>query len=178
MSVYKYKIKNTKNEDVSLEKYKGKVLLIVNTATKCGYTPQYEGLEDLYKKYKDKGLEIIDLPCNQFMSQAPGSNEDVAEFCKVNFGTRFETFAKVKVNGKDTIRLYKYLKSLKPYDETPGEEGDKPTIINKLTGSKIKWNFTKFLIDRDGEVYGRYGSRVEPKILETVIEKIIIKQKV
>ena len=173
MSVYKYKIKNSKNENVSLKKYKGKVLLIVNTATKCGYTPQYEGLEALYEKYHDKGLEIIDLPCNQFMSQAPGSNKDVAEFCKINFGTKFETFAKVKVNGKDSIELYKYLKSVKPYDETPGDEGHKPTIKNKLLGSKIKWNFTKFLVNKDGEVFGRYGSRVEPKNLEGVIEKLL-----
>ncbi|MFP4478934.1 MAG: glutathione peroxidase [Candidatus Izemoplasmatales bacterium] len=173
MSVYKYSIQNIKGEDVSLEKYKGKVLLIVNTATKCGYTPQYEGLEALYEKYKDKGFEIIDLPCNQFMSQAPGTNKELAEFCKLKYGTKFETFAKVKVNGKDTIKLYKYLKNVKPYDEIPGEEGEKPTIKNKLTGSKIKWNFTKFLIDRNGEVYGRYSSRIIPEKLEPVIEKLL-----
>jgi len=173
MSVYKYNIKNIKDEDVSLEKYKGKVLLIVNTATKCGYTPQYEGLEELYEKYSDKGFEIIDLPCNQFLSQAPGSNEEIAEFCKFNYGTKFETFAKVKVNGKDTHKLYKYLKSIKPYDETPGEEGEKPNIKNKLMGSKIKWNFTKFLVDRDGEVYGRYSSRIAPERLDKVIEKLL-----
>ncbi len=173
MSIYDFSIKNLKNEDVSLEKYKGKVLLIVNTATKCGYTPQYEGLEELHEKYADKGLVILDLPCNQFMSQAPGSNKDVAEFCKVNFGTKFETFAKVKVNGKDAIELYKFLKDAKPHDEVPGEENEHVSIMNKLIGSKIKWNFTKFIVDKNGEIYGRYGSRVEPYRLEETIENLL-----
>lgn len=173
MSVYKYSITNIMHSDVSLEAYKGKVFLIVNTASKCGYTPQYEGLEALYEKYQSQGFDIIDLPCNQFLSQAPGSDEDLAEFCKINFNTKFETFAKIKVNGKDASDLYKYLKEVKPYDETPGEENVKPTIKNKLLGSKIKWNFTKFLVDRNGEVYGRYGSRVKPEQLESVIEKLL-----
>jgi len=173
MSVYKYSIKNIKNEDVSLEKYKGKVLLIVNTASKCGYTPQYESIQALYQKYNKDGFEVIDLPCNQFLSQAPGTNKDLAEFCKVNFNTQFETFAKVKVNGKDAIELYKYLKEVKPYDETPGEENVKPSIKNKLLGSKIKWNFTKFIVDKDGNVYGRYGSRVKPEQLEPIIKKLL-----
>ncbi|MGE4571657.1 MAG: glutathione peroxidase [Candidatus Izemoplasmatales bacterium] len=178
MSIYDFSIKNIKNEDVSLEKYKGKVLLIVNTATKCGYTPQYEGLEALHEKYYDKGLEIIDIPCNQFMSQAPGSNKEIAEFCQLKFNTKFETFAKAKVNGKDAIELYKYLKDLKPNDEYPGEENEKPTIINKLLGSKIKWNFTKFLIDRQGQVFGRYGSRIEPHKIENQIELLLNKENV
>jgi glutathione peroxidase len=173
MSVYDYSIKNLNGEDVSLEKYKGKVLLIVNTASKCGYTPQYEGIEALYEKYNAQGFEVIDLPCNQFLSQAPGSSQELAEFCKLNFNTKFETFAKVKVNGKDAIDLYKYLKEVKPHDETPGEENHTPTIKNKLMGSKIKWNFTKFIIDKNGEVYGRYGSRIEPDKLESVIEKLL-----
>jgi len=173
MSVYQYSIKNIKNEDVSLEKYKGKVLLIVNTASKCGYTPQYEGIQALYQTYNKDGFEVIDLPCNQFLSQAPGTNNDLAEFCKVNFNTQFETFAKVKVNGKDAIELYKYLKEVKPYDETPGDENMKPSIKNKLVGSKIKWNFTKFIIDKNGEVYGRYGSRVKPEQLEPIIKKLL-----
>ncbi len=175
MSVYDYKIKNIKGKNVSLKDYKGKVLLIVNTATKCGYTPQYEGLQNLYDKFKDDGFEIIDLPCNQFMSQAPGSNEEIANFCQLNYDTTFETFAKVKVNGKDAIDLYKYLKEEKPYDEIPGEEGHKPKILNKLSGSRIKWNFTKFLIDKEGNVYGRYGSRVEPEKLEKPIKKLLKK---
>jgi len=173
MSVYDFSIKNVDNEDVSLEKYKGKVLIIVNTASKCGYTPQYEGLQALYDDYHDKGLEIIDLPCNQFMSQAPGSSKELAEFCRINYNTKFETFAKVKVNGKDAIDLYKYLKDVKPFDEVPGEENEKPSIKNKLLGSKIKWNFTKFVIDRDGEVYGRYSSRTKPEQLKPVIEKLL-----
>lgn len=173
MSVYDYSIKNLNNEDVSLEKYKGKVFIIVNTASKCGYTPQYEGLEALYEKYHDQGFDIIDLPCNQFLSQAPGSAKELAEFCKINYHTHFETFGKVKVNGKDSIDLYKYLKEVKPFDETPDEEDHTPSIKNKLLGSKIKWNFTKFLIDKNGEVYGRYGSRITPKQLEPVIESLL-----
>lgn len=173
MSIYKFSIKNIKHEDVSLEAYKGKVLLIVNTASKCGYTPQYEALEALYEKYNKEGFDIIDLPCNQFLSQAPGTDEDLAEFCKIYFNTKFQTFAKVKVNGKDTVDLYKYLKEVKPYDETPGEENVKPTIKNKLMGTKIKWNFTKFLVDKNGEVFGRYGSRVKPEQLESIIKKLL-----
>jgi glutathione peroxidase len=173
MSIYEYSIKNIKNEDVPLDQYKGKVLLIVNTASKCGYTPQYEGLEALYEAYHEQGFEIIDLPCNQFLSQAPGTNQELAEFCQFNYGTQFETFAKVRVNGKDAIDLYKYLKDVKPYDETPGDEGLKPSLKNKLTGSKIKWNFTKFLIDRDGQVFGRYSSRIKPEKLGPVIEKLL-----
>ena len=173
MSVYDFSIKNINNEDVSLAKYKGKVLLIVNTATKCGFTPQYEGLENLYEKYKDKGLEIIDIPCNQFMSQAPGSNKEIAEFCKLNYNTAFETFAKANVNGEDAIDLYKYLKKVKPFDQVPGEEDQKPKLLKKLTGSKIKWNFTKFLVDKNGEVYGRYGSRVKPEDLEGTIKLLL-----
>ena len=173
MSVYQYRVKNIKNEDVSLETYKGKVILIVNTASKCGYTPQYEGLEALYEEFHEQGFDIIDLPCNQFLGQAPGSNKDLAEFCQFNYGTKFETFAKVKVNGKDAIDLYKYLKEVKPFDETPGDEGHKPTLKNKLLGSKIKWNFTKFLIDREGNVYGRYSSRVKPEKLGPVIKKLL-----
>lgn len=173
MSVYDFSIKNIKNEDVSLAEYEGKVLLIVNTATKCGFTPQYEGLENLYEKYKNKGLEVIDIPCNQFMSQAPGSNKEIAEFCKLNYNTAFETFAKSNVNGEDAIDLYKYLKKVKPFDQLPGEEDQKPKLLKKLTGSKIKWNFTKFLVDKNGEVYGRYGSRVKPEDLEDTIKSLL-----
>ena len=175
MSIYNYKIKNIKEKNISLKKYKDKVLLIVNTATKCGYTPQYEGLQNLYNKYNGKGFEIIDLPCNQFMSQAPGTNEEIVNFCQLNYNTTFETFAKIKVNGKDAIDLYKYLKDEKPYDEIPGEEGEKPKIKNKLSGARIKWNFTKFLINKEGNIYGRYGSRVEPEKLEKQIKKLLKK---
>jgi len=177
MSIYQFSIKNIKNEFVSLDKYTGKVLLIVNTASKCGYTPQYEGLEALYEAYNEQGFDILDLPCNQFLSQAPGSNQSLAEFCQFNYGTQFETFSKIKVNGKDAIDLYKYLKQEKPHDETPGDEGKNSPLKNKLTGSKIKWNFTKFLIDRKGKVFGRYNSRIKPEKLGPVIEKLLKKEK-
>lgn len=173
MSIYDFSIKSILNQDISLSKYEGKVVLIVNTATKCGYTPQYEELQALYAKYKEKGFVILDLPCNQFMSQAPGSNEEIAEFCQVNFNTAFETFAKVKVNGKEEIDLYTYLKKVKPYDETVGQEGSKPSVKDRLLGSKIKWNFTKFLIDKKGNVYGRYGSSLKPLALESTIEQLL-----
>ena len=173
MSVYDFTIKNIKFEDVSLEKFRGKVVLIFNSATKCGYTRQYEGIEELYEKYHEKGLEVIDLPCNQLLNQAPGSNEELAKFWQVTFNTKFETFAKVNVNGDDAIELYKYLKKVKPNDEKPGVRKQKPSLIDKVKGSGIKWNFTKFIIDRNGNVYGRYPSKVEPEELAPVIEKLL-----
>lgn len=173
MSVYDYSIKNILREDVKLDKYKGKVLLIFNSATKCGYTPQYQGIQELYSKFKNQGFEVIDIPCNQFLGQAPGSNEEIASFCQVNYHTTFETFAKADVNGEDEIELFKYLKKMKPNDETPGEEDKKPSLIDKMTSSKIKWNFTKFVVDREGNVFGRYGSKIKPEELQSVIEKLI-----
>lgn len=173
MSVYDYSIKNIEREEVKLEKFRGKVLLIFNSATKCGYTPQYKGIQELYEKYQEKGFEIIDLPCNQFLGQAPGSDEELAGFCQANYNTTFETFAKIDVNGDNAIDLYKYLKDVKPNDEEPGTEDHKPTLLDKLSSSKIKWNFTKFIIDREGQVYGRYGSKVKPEELASVIEKLL-----
>jgi glutathione peroxidase len=173
MSVYDYSIKNIERKEIPLKQFQGKVLLIFNSATRCGYTPQYEGLETLYEKYHEKGLEVIDLPCNQFMNQAPGSDQEIANFCQVNYNTTFETYAKIKVNGSDELPLYTYLKSEKPNDEMPGKENEKPSLKEKLLGPKIKWNFTKFIIDRNGNVYGRYGSKVTPSELEQVIEKLL-----
>ncbi|MFA7075080.1 MAG: glutathione peroxidase [Candidatus Izemoplasmatales bacterium] len=173
MNIYDYSIKNIEREDVLLEKFKGKVLLIFNSATKCGYTPQYEGIQSLYEKYQNKGFEIIDLPCNQFLNQAPGSDEELAGFCQANYHTTFETFSKIKVNGDDAIDLYKYLKRVKPKDETPGKEKFEPILAEDKSSSKIKWNFTKFIIDREGNVYGRYGSKIKPEELSTIIEKLL-----
>ena len=130
--IYDISVKDNKGNDVSLSEYKGKVLLIVNTATGCGFTPQYEGLEALYEKYRDRGFEILDFPCNQFAGQAPGSDEEIHSFCTLKYNTQFRRFAKVKVNGDEEDPLYTYLKSQ--------QKG--------LFGSKIKWNFTKFLVDR------------------------------
>jgi len=173
MSIYKFSIKNIAQQDVTLDRFKGKVILIFNSATKCGYTPQYNGIEELYEKYHEQGLEIIDLPCNQFLNQAPGSDEEIANFCQVKFDTKFETFSKIEVNGDDAIDLYKYLKEVKPNDEEPGKENHKPSLLDKITSSKIKWNFTKFLIDRKGNVFGRYGSKVTPEDLDSVIKKLL-----
>lgn len=150
-SIYDYVVKDMEGKDVSLSEYKGKVLLIVNTATGCGFTPQYEGLEALYKKYKDQGFEILDFPCNQFFGQAPGTDEEIHSFCTLKYNVSFKQFHKIDVNGKNEDPLYTFLKEQK--------EG------------RIKWNFAKFLVDREGNVVERFGSmdkpsKIDPKIAE------------
>ena len=150
MTIYNYSVKAMDGSMVSLEQYKGKVLLIVNTATGCGFTPQYDGLQDLYEKYQSQGLEILDFPCNQFLGQAPGSNEEIHTFCKGRFGITFPQFAKINVNGKDEDPLYTYLKS---------------QAKGKL-GNAIKWNFTKFLVGRDGTVLARFAPADAPASIE------------
>ena len=155
MSIYDYKVKDAKGEIVDMADYKGKVLLIVNTATGCGFTPQYDGLEKLYADYKEKGFEILDFPCNQFGHQAPGTEEEIVSFCKMKFGTTFKQFAKIEVNGENEEPLYTYLKSQK----------------KGVGGSKIKWNFTKFLVDRDGNVVDRFGSATTPEKIEKKIKE-------
>ncbi len=157
MSIYDYSVKDRNGNDVSMEQFKGKVLLIVNTATGCGFTPQYEGLENLYKKYHESGLEILDFPCNQFGNQAPGSNDEIHEFCTLKYNTTFDQFAKVDVNGENEIPLYKFLKS---------EKGG-------IMGDKIKWNFTKFLVDREGNVVKRYAPTDTPDKIENLIKELI-----
>lgn len=155
--IYDFVVKDNEGNDVSLEKYKGKVLLIVNTATECGFTPQYEGLEDLYKKYKDRGFEILDFPCNQFGGQAPGSAEEIKTFCSINFGTTFPQFAKIDVNGENEDPLYTFLKKEK----------------KGVMGGAIKWNFTKFLVDRDGNVVDRFAPSTKPEDIEEKIEALL-----
>ena len=157
MNIYDFKVRSAKGEDVSMADYKGKVLLIVNTATGCGFTPQYEGLQKLYDKYKDKGLEILDFPCNQFGHQAPGTEEEIQEFCTLKYKTTFPLFAKVEVNGKNEEPLFRYLKSL---------EGG-------FLGDDIKWNFTKFLVSREGTVVGRYAPITKPESIEGDIQKLL-----
>jgi glutathione peroxidase len=170
MNIYQYQVKSTDLKNVSLETYQGKVLLIVNTATKCGFTPQYDGLEALYKKYKDQGFEVLDFPCNQFMHQAPGTNEELKSFCELNFGTTFQTFAKVDVNGKDADPLFVYLRESKPKDYVEGKQ----SLLSKLKSSdQISWNFTKFLVDRNGNVIERFAPNFNPKDLEPFIEKVL-----
>lgn len=157
MEIYDFKITDNKGEEVSLSKYKGKVLLIVNTATGCGFTPQYKGLEELYKKYKDKGLEILDFPCNQFGHQAPGTDQEIDSFCTLKYDTTFPRFRKIDVNGENASPLYKWLKN---------EKGG-------IFGNSIKWNFTKFLVDRNGKVVERYSPTVSPSKIENKIKELL-----
>ncbi|CAM4337971.1 glutathione peroxidase [Paenibacillus tarimensis] len=158
MSFYDIEVTRINGEQQSMADFKGKVLLIVNTASKCGYTPQYEGLQKLYEAYREQGLEILGFPCNQFMNQEPGSEEEIAEFCKLNHGVTFPMFAKVDVNGSGQHPLYKHLTA-----EAPG-----------LLGSKaVKWNFTKFLVDREGKTVKRFAPADAPESLESEIKSLL-----
>ena len=157
-SVYDFTVKDIHGKPVKLDRYRGKVMLVVNTASQCGFTPQYKGLEAMYEKLHAKGLEILGFPCNQFGGQEPGDEKEIAQFCELNFGVTFPMFAKVDVNGDDTAPLYKYLKA-----EKPG-----------LLGSEaIKWNFTKFLVDRDGNVVKRYAPNDTPESIAKDVEKAL-----
>jgi glutathione peroxidase len=175
--IYDFKVKNTEGKEVSLSDYKGKVLLIVNTATGCGFTPQYEGLEKLYEAHKNEGFEILDFPSNQFFEQAPGSNKEIANFCQLTYGTTFETFAKIDVNGENANELYKFIKKEAPKAvEDMASEG----LYEKLSGmgfntdgDDIKWNFTKFLIDKNGEVVDRFAPTYEPEKIEEKIKSLL-----
>ena len=179
MSIYDFKVKTRKGEEVSLENYRGKVLLIVNTATGCGFTPQYEGLENLYQKYHEKGLEILDFPCNQFGNQAPGNDDEIHEFCTLKYHTSFDQFAKVDVNGKNEIELYTFLKGEKKYEKVKGiKDGITMKAIEKISktvsnDSDIRWNFTKFLVDREGNVVQRFEPTVKPEDIDKEISKLI-----
>lgn len=156
---YDFKTLSLQKKEISMEEYRGKVVLIVNTASKCGFSPQYEGLETLYEKYHDKGLVILGFPCNQFANQEPGSENEIASTCLVNYGVTFQMFSKIDVNGPNAHPIYQWLKSQK--------KG------RGLLGNKIKWNFTKFLLDREGNVIGRYGSIVTPERLDPIIAKVL-----
>ncbi len=157
MSLYQIRVEDINNNVVSFSRYKGKVLLIVNTATECFFTPQYEELQKLYEKFKDRDFEILDFPCNQFGNDAPGSNEEINDYCTVKFQTTFPRFEKINVNGDDESILYTYLKR--------HQKG----FLNK----KIKWNFTKFLVDKDGKVIKRYSPRIKPMQIAEDIEKLL-----
>ena len=167
-TVYDFTVKDMAGNDVSLDTYKGKVLLIVNTATGCGFTPHYEPLEAMYKEMKEQGFEILDFPCNQFANQAPGSDDEIHEFCTLKFGTEFPQFAKIDVNGETADPLFAYLAGEKPF--AGFGKGLKFAALNKFAdmnnkafGDKayIKWNFTKFLIDREGKVIERFEPTVD-----------------
>lgn len=157
MSIYDLTVKDNRGSDIALSQYKGKVLLIVNTATGCGFTPQYAALQGLYEKYQDKCFEILDFPCNQFGHQAPGSAEEIERFCTGRYGITFPQFAKIDVNGENESPLYTHLKAQK----------------SGVGGSKIKWNFTKFLVAADGNVVARYASAKKPEAIDGEIAKLI-----
>ncbi len=157
MRFYDINVQGRAGETVSLSSYKGKVLLVVNTATGCGFTPQYEGLQKLYDKYQGRGFEILDFPCNQFGNQAPGTIEEIQTFCTLNYGTTFPRFAKIDVNGKNASELYQFLKK-----EKKGP-----------VGAAIKWNFTKFLIDREGNVVKRFAPADTPESIEQDIVALL-----
>ena len=157
-SVHQFEVETITGKSTKLEAYKGKVVLIVNTASKCGLTPQFEGLEKLYTEYKDKGFEIMGFPCNQFGQQDPGSNDEIQEFCQINYGVTFPMHAKIDVNGSGTHPLFQYLKS-----EAPGVLGSQ----------KIKWNFTNFLVGKGGGVIDRFAPATKPEKLEEAIEKAL-----
>lgn len=157
MSIYQISVEDIKYNKVTLDKYKGKVLLIVNTATACIFTPQYSALQSLYDKFKEKGFEILDFPCNQFASQAPGTPEEIEKFCAKKYNTTFPRFAKIKVNGPDENLLFTMLKRAK----------------HGVFSSRIKWNFTKFLIDRNGTIVRRYAPNTKPERIEKDIRKYL-----
>lgn len=157
MTIYDYTVKDAAGNDVSMKDYEGKVLVIVNTATGCGFTPQYEGLQDLYEKYQAQGLEILDFPCNQFANQAPGTEEEIVDFCMSRYGVTFKMFKKVEVNGDDAEPLFKFLKEQK----------------GGMMGNKIKWNFTKFLVDRNGNVVGRFSPTTTPEQMDAEVVKLL-----
>ena len=159
MSIYDYSVKTPAGEDVSLENYKGKVFLVVNTATGCGFTPQYKELEEMYEAYHDQGFDIIDIPCNQFRDQAPGTDEEIHEFCTLHYNTQFPQMKKSDVNGENALPLYGYLKEqqgFQGFGKGAKALAMKLVANNDKSNPDIKWNFTKFLVDREGNVVGRF----------------------
>ncbi len=177
MNLYDFKVKDKKGNEVSLKEYEGKLILVVNTATKCGLTPQYEALQELYKKYESQGFLVLDFPCNQFLEQAPGSDEEINEFCSLNFGTKFPRFAKIDVNGENEEPLYKWLKAEKPQDigneETAKFEEHVKNYTPDNNETDIKWNFGKFIIGRDGNVVERYSPALPPEAIEETIKSML-----
>ena len=179
--VYDYSVFTPKGEEVSLSVFKGKVLVIVNTATGCGFTPQYAPLEEMYEKYHDQGLEIIDIPCNQFGGQAPGSDDEIHEFCTLNYDTKFEQFRKSDVNGEKELPLYTFLKSQKGF-EGFDKNHKRAGILDDMLGkadpdyakkSDIKWNFTKFIINRNGEVVKRFEPTADMAEVEVCVKSLL-----
>ncbi len=155
---YDFEANNIKGETISMKDYEGKTVIVVNTASKCGFTPQYEGLEKLYQQYKDQGLVILGFPCNQFANQEPGSSDEIEEFCEINYGVTFPLFEKINVNGKETHPIFKFLKS---------------QLSGGIFGSSIKWNFTKFVIDSQGIPVKRFSPNTKPENMENTINELL-----
>lgn len=181
MSIYDFTVKDRMDNDISLSEYQGKVLLIVNSATQCGFTPQYDDLEDLYERYSDEGFVILDFPCNQFGNQAPGSNDDIYSFCESNYGVQFPIFSKIEVNGDNAHPLYKYLVSQKGFSGF-NEDHELTPVLHKILSEAnpnyqntpdIKWNFTKFLIDRNGNVVERFEPTEYLYVIEERIKELL-----
>jgi glutathione peroxidase len=160
-TVYEFSAETLEGRPATLAEFKGKVLLIVNTASECGFTPQYRGLETLYRTYKERGLEVLGCPCNQFGGQEPGTAAEIGVFCERNYGVSFPMFAKIEVNGDKAHPLYQFLKK------------EKPGLLGPLGGGAIRWNFTKFLVDRSGKVVARYASTTKPESLTKDVEKLL-----
>ena len=158
VDIYNIDVKDSANSDISMSEFTGKTLLIVNVASKCGLTPQYEGLQKIYDDYKDRNFEVLGFPCNQFGGQEPGTDQEIGEFCDINYSVTFPIFSKIKVNGPEAHPLFRLLKS------------DKPGIFRTQS---IKWNFTKFLINKNGKIVERFSPRVEPKYIRREIEKVL-----
>ena len=180
MSIYDLTVTNAKGEEVSLKNYEGKVVVVVNTATGCGFTPQYKDLEEMYEAYHDKGLEIIDVPCNQFAGQTPGTDEEIHEFCTLNYNTQFPQMKKADVNGENEIPLFAYLKSQKGFEGFG--KGVKALAMNTMLAKidknyknnpDIKWNFTKFVVDREGNVVARFEPTADMKEVKKCVESLL-----
>ena len=181
MTIYDYSVKNRKGEEVSLEQFKGKVLLIVNTATGCGFTPQYAPIEEMYEKYHDQGFEVLDIPCNQFAGQTPGTDEEIHEFCTLNYNTKFPQMKKSDVNGENALPLFAYLKEQKGF-EGFGKgaaalfmKGHTAAYDKKNGWSKddIKWNFTKFVVDREGNVAARFEPTIDMAEVDSCVASLL-----
>ena len=178
MSIYDYSVKTRDWNTVNMDSFRGKVLIIVNTATGCGFTPQYEWLENLYKKYHEKWLEILDFPCDQFGHQAPGSDDEIHQFCTAKYNTTFDQFSKIEVNGENAEPLFTYLKQEQPYKKPEGFKNKQ--VMNMLEGlsktkgtDDIRWNFTKFLVDREGNIVNRFEPAEKPEDFEKKVEEIL-----
>jgi glutathione peroxidase len=181
MNIYDFKVRNKKGEEIALSQYEGKVLLIINTATQCGFTPQYDALQDLYEKYASEGLVILDFPCNQFGNQAPGTDEEIYSFCDSYYGVTFPIFSKIEVNGDNAHPLYKYLVSQKGFAGFAKEHQLTPVLDKMLSQAdpdykndpSIKWNFTKFLIDRKGTVVERFEPTEDMFLVEDKVKELL-----